>query len=131
MEPVVESKYFGQGQSAIVSPLNSELLNADTERFRPMDFLTGGYGTCMMSMMDRVANQNGFTLSEARTEISYEPLPDMSRLDKISIKCFIKKDDYTPAEKAILENAATKMCPVGNSLNPDIQRSYHFVYGAE
>ncbi|ACU63384.1 OsmC family protein [Chitinophaga pinensis] len=131
MQPTVESRYLGNGKSSIVSPLNTEALNADSENFRPMNFLVGGYGTCMMSVMDMIAGQNGFNLSEARTEIRFSPMPDMSRLDTIDIKCFIRKGDYNAAEKQILEDAATKMCPIGNSLNPEIKRSYEFVYGVE
>lgn len=62
-------------------------------------------------------------------DISFEPLPDMSRLDKLDVKCFIKNNNYTAEEKEILENAATKMCPVGNSISPLVKRSYEFVYG--
>lgn len=129
METFIETKYFGNNQSAIVSPLNTELLNADSEKFRPIDFLIGGYGSCMMNVMDKIAGESGFSLSEARTEISYEPLPDMSRLKIINIKCYIQKDDYSDEQKHVLETAATKMCPVGNSLNPEIERTYHFIYG--
>lgn len=131
MQPIINSKYYGAGKSAIISPLNTEPLNAAMENFRPIDFLPGGYGTCMMGIMDKVAGQNGFNLSEARTEIGFEMLPDNSRIDSIDIKCFIQKGDYTPEQKQVLENAATKMCPLGNSLHPDIKRSYQFLYGEE
>lgn len=131
MQTTINSKYFGAGKSAIISSLNTEPLNADMETFRPIDFLIGGYGTCMMSIMAKVAGDSGFELSEARTEIGYEILPDMSRLDQITVKCIIKNDNYSIAQKQLLEDAATKMCPLGNSLHPDIKRSYEFVYGAE
>lgn len=131
MKQAVESRYFGEGRSAVVSPLNKELLNADLENFRPTDFLTGGYGICMMSTMGKAAEMNGFAFSEARTKISFEPLADMSRLGSVDIKCFIKSGRYSAEEKSILENAATTMCPIGNSLNPEVKRTYEFIYGTE
>jgi|SRR5699024_7955342 len=131
MQPTIISKYFGAGKSAITSPLNTEPLNADMETFRPIDFLPGGYGTCMMGIMDKIAGQNGFNLSEARTEIGFEMLPDNSRIDIINIKCFIPKENYTAEQKQILEKAATEMCPLGNSLHPDIERKIEFLYGVD
>lgn len=131
MQPTITSEYFGSGKSAIFSPLNQEPLQADSENFRPIDFLHGSYSTCMMGIMDKVAVQNGFNLSEARTEINFEMLPDNSRIDFIDIKCYISKEDYSSEEKQILENAATKICPVGNSLHPDIKRRYTFKYGGK
>lgn len=131
VQPIIRSTYSGAGTFAIQSPLNEEPLNADTENFKPIDFLIGGYGTCMMGTMAKVAEQNGFIFSEARTEIGFEPLAGMSRIDTIDIKCFIKNGDYTAEQKQILEDAAKKLCPIGNSLLPDIKRSYEFLYGAE
>lgn len=131
MQPTITSKHFRAGKSAIISPLNTEPLNTDMENFRPIDFLIGGYGTCMMGIMDKIASESGFTLSKARTEIDFEMLPDKSGIDKIEVKCFIKKGDYTPTQKQLLENAATKMCPIGNSLHPDIKKNIEFFYGVE
>jgi uncharacterized OsmC-like protein len=101
------------------------------ENFRPIDFLVGGYGTCMMGTMDNIAGKNGFNLSEARTEILSEYDSDKGRIGKLHIKCFITKGDYTAEQKQILENAAKQHCPIGNSLHPDIKKSFEFIYGAE
>ncbi|WP_222852295.1 OsmC family protein [Olivibacter sp. SDN3] len=129
MPPVIKSEFYGKGKSAIVAP-NKEPFIADMENFRPIDFLIGGYGTCMMGTMDNIAGKNGFNLSEARTEISTDYDSDKGRIAKIHIKCFIKKGDYTAEQKQILEDAA-KQCPIGNSLHPDIEKNIKFLYGVE
>jgi len=128
--PVIKSAYYGKGKSAILSPTGKEPWVADGVDFRPIDFLVGGYGTCMMSMMDRDAGKNGFNLSKARTEITSEFDNDNGRVGKINIKCFIQKGDYTAEQKKIMETAA-KNCPIGNSLHPDIEKNIEFLYGVE
>ncbi|MEK6511187.1 OsmC family protein [Myroides odoratimimus] len=129
MNTTIKSNYYGDGKSAIISTLNEQPLYSDMENFRPIDFLVGGYGTCMMSIMDKIGIENGFRISKAKTEISYEMLTDNSRIDTLEIKCFIEDAHFTFEQKQILEQTALNKCPIGNSLHSDIKRRYEFIYG--
>src|SRR5690606_31862740 len=117
--PVIKSAYYGKGKSAILSPTGKEPRVADGVDFRPIDFLVGGYGNWLMSMVDRDAGKSGFNLSKARTEITSEDDDDNGRVGKINSKCLIQQGDYTAQQKKILEAAADN-CPIGNRLHPDI-----------
>src|SRR5690606_41653325 len=84
--PVIKSAYYGKGKSAILSPTGKEPWVADGVDFRQIDFLVGGYGTRMMSMMDRLAGKNDFNLSNARTEITSECDNGSGRVGRRHIK---------------------------------------------
>jgi putative redox protein len=99
------------------------------EAFSPTDLVATALGTCLVTIMGLVAQRGGLDISGTRVHV----VKDMAAAPQRRIATLRttitlpngKKLSQTDHEK--LENAA-KLCPVKQSLHPDIDMPIEFVY---
>ena len=127
MMKLVETSYEGRFISKTKSPLSNDPIKVDP-KFGPIDLLMGAYGSCLLATVDFYAKKADFEVSASNSEISYGMHADGDRVGEIHVKIHFASGDYTSQQKELMENAAKKLCHVGNSLNPEIKRSYEFTY---
>lgn len=127
MSILIETNYEGKYRSGTKTPLSSEKIAVNAARFNPVDLLASAYGSCLLGTIDWEARKEQFETTESRSEITYDMSEDGSRLGKMNIKIFFA-NDYSPEQKAIIEEAAKTKCHVGKSLDPAIEKNYEFIY---
>ncbi|MBD3265974.1 OsmC family peroxiredoxin [bacterium] len=99
------------------------------QTFSPTDLVATALGTCLITIMGKVAEQEKIDLAGAQIQVMKEMAADPHR--RIGeLQTFIKIPKgkaLTEKQKTKLENAA-KLCPVKQSLHPDTKINLHFEY---
>jgi len=99
------------------------------EAFSPTDLLATAFGACAMTVMGIVAARTGLDLSGTRVhvvkEMSAVPVRRVGGL-KVTVT-FPEGRVVEAADRRRLE-AAVKLCPVGQSLHPDVSVDVRFVH---
>lgn len=124
-----ETNHHGRHQSATKSPSKQEPIIVTDANPKPLDVLASAYGSCLLKTIGYAARKKQFEVTGARSEIMYEMNEDNSGIGAMNIKIFFGKN-YTDEQKQVIEQAAKKLCHVGNSLNPTIFRMYEFNYNS-
>ncbi len=99
------------------------------EFFSPTDLVAAAFGSCIMTIMGLVAERGGIDLKGTKISVTKEmaaaPLRRIENL-KTTIT-FPKSLKLSDQDRKKLENTVT-MCPVKQSLHPDIKVETKFVY---
>ncbi len=92
--------------------------------FSPTDLMATSLASCALTIMGIAAKTHQIDLVNARAEVtkimSQQP---PRRVARIEVVFFLK--NYSPKERAILENAA-RTCPVSLSLNCEIDLKFDY-----
>lgn len=99
------------------------------ERFSPTDLVATALGSCMLTIMGIASNTHGMDITGTEVEITKIMTAAPRKIGEIIVKLHMKgQANYSPKEKAILENAALT-CPVFLSLHEDVKKTVEFVWG--
>jgi len=96
------------------------------EAFSPTDLVATALGSCMVTIMGILANNEGIDLKEISFEIVKVMDSNPRRISRIEIEIDMKTN-FNSHEKRRLENAAIN-CPVAKSLHPEIEQIINFIY---
>ncbi len=90
------------------------------EAYSPVDLLVVSLSSCILTVMAIVAKQHGIDTRGSKVEAGYEMTDKLTRrIGKISLEVSIA--GKVPAEKRHLLEKTIHMCPVRNSLHPEMQ----------
>jgi putative redox protein len=97
--------------------------------FSPTDLMGVALGTCMVTIMGIYAKKAGLDIDGTRVHV----VKDMTavpvrRIGKITVVVTLPAGrSFSPEQREELERAAA-LCPVKQSLHPDVQVAMEFVY---
>jgi len=99
------------------------------EAFSPTDLVATALGTCMVTIMGKVAEQTGLDIKGTRIQIIKEmTATGPRRIKELTVKIDLPAGlKLSTVDKRKLE-AAANTCPVKQSLHPDIDVRMTFVY---
>jgi len=99
------------------------------DAFSPTDLVATAQASCILTIMGLVAQENGLDLSGARAHVTKEMVADpRRRIGTLSVTVSVPGGERLSEEdRAKLENAAN-VCPVKQSLHPDVNVVIEFVY---
>jgi putative redox protein len=99
------------------------------QAFSPTDLVAAALGTCILTIMGKVAERHGWDLAGTRIHVTKEmaaaPLRRIGALK--TVITLPKGRTWSPDDRRRLENAADT-CPVKKSLHADVQVPIEFVY---
>src|SRR3989338_2066510 len=96
------------------------------ERFSPTDLVVSALGSCMMTIMGIVAKRDGIKLEGAKFRAEKHMVENPRRIGQIVLEIFMPSG-LTDEQKKKLEKFA-HICPVHQSLHPDIEQDIRFIY---
>lgn len=98
------------------------------ERFSPTDLVATTLGSCMLTIMGIASNTHGMDITGTEVEITKIMTTAPRKIGEIIVKLHMKgQANYSPKEKAILENAALT-CPVFLTLHEDVKKTVDFIW---
>lgn len=97
--------------------------------FSPTDLVATALGTCLLTIMGKVAERHGWDLRGTRVHVVKDMAAQpLRRIGSLRVTITLPPGRHWSAdERARLENAA-HTCPVAKSLHPDVQQHLEFVY---
>jgi len=95
------------------------------EAFSPTDLCATSLASCMMTIMGISARSHGLDINGTYTEVTKIMAANPRRIARIELKITMPKNDFTDAQKKLLETAA-RTCPVAMSLHPDLEQVMDF-----
>jgi len=97
------------------------------ETFSPTDSVANALGTCALTTMGIVANDNTIQMDNTSAKIAKVMAGGPRRISEIHMEIIFPSNNYTDEQKKLLENTALN-CPVAKSLHPDIKQKVTFFY---
>lgn len=101
------------------------------EAFSPTDLVATGLGACMLTILGLAAKPLGIDVRGTRTQVLKDMTSDpVRRIGALRVTVtFPEGMALTPEQRVQLEQAAL-ICPVKQSLHPDVHVAIEFVYPA-
>lgn len=96
------------------------------EAFSPTDLVATSLASCMITVMGIKSRQHGIDMDGTKAEVVKEMGSNPRRISTIRIKIKFPHN-YSDKEKRLLERSALT-CPVGKSLNSDLNEEIGFIY---
>jgi putative redox protein len=137
MSVEIDIRYDGDLRcSAVHGPSGSTIItDAPTDNggkgaaFSPTDLVGTALGTCIMTIMGLVAKRHGWDLTGTTVHVVKDMVhTPVRRIGKLSVKITLPPGLHLSAQdREKLENAG-ELCPVKQSLHPDVQTWIEFVY---
>ena len=122
----IKTDYNGSLSTSTNYPLSENPILTKTNPFGPTDLLTVSLSSCIATYIDFIAKKNGFSTDNADVEIVKTMNSDGTMVTNFDVVVNLNSW-FTDDQKQVIESAS-KTCPVGNSLHPDIKRTYIFNY---
>ncbi len=99
------------------------------EAFSPTDLIATGLGTCILTIMGLAAQHSGLDLSGTRMHVIKEmAAKPLRRIGALTVLITLPEGKpISPTDRVKLERAA-ELCPVKQSLHPDIDIHIEFAY---
>lgn len=99
------------------------------EMFSPTDLVAAALGTCLVTIMGKVAERHGWDLNGTRVHVVKEMVADpVRRVGTLRTTITLPPGrKWSADDRQRLEKAA-QTCPVKQSLHPDVQMPMEFVY---
>jgi putative redox protein len=99
--------------------------------FSPTDLVAAALGSCLLTIMGKVAQTHGLAIEGTQVEVIKEMVADpVRRIGSLNTRIVLPKGvKLSSTDRSKLE-AAAKTCPVKQSLHPDIKVGMEFVYPA-
>lgn len=126
-------QYIGELRTVCEHSTSASLIETDAPvdnhgkggKFSPTDLLATSLASCMLTVMGLAGQTIGFSIDGASASVEKFMGTDPRRIVKIRIILDFSGNHYSEKEKQIIRHAA-KMCPVGQSLHPDIEQEIIF-----
>ena len=97
------------------------------QAFSPTDLIATALGNCMLTIMGIAGLDHNIDLEGARATVNKVMGANPRRIIRIEVTMYMPDKPYSQKEKKILERAA-HLCPVKNSLHPDLEEVLEFVW---
>lgn len=105
------------------APLDNE---GRGESFSPTDLVATALGSCMLTIMGIAARNHNIDIKGTTAEVTKTMADEPRYISKLDVVIHMANDHPTK-ERKILEKAAHG-CPVGRSLNSDLEETVTFIY---
>lgn len=100
--------------------------------FSPTDLLATALGSCLVTIMGIAAGRRGWNLTGTRIRVVKEMTSaPRRRVGALSVTVTIPRGRVTSAADRRLLEVAAELCPVRESLHPDINLTMTFDYDGE
>jgi len=96
------------------------------EKFSPTDLVATALGSCMLTIMGMAAKVQKVDISDTKVKVEKIMGKDPRKISKINIEIYFNKI-ISDKHKIILERAAHH-CPVGKTLEGNIEENIKFIY---
>jgi putative redox protein len=96
------------------------------ESFSPTDSVANALGTCALTTMGIVANDNNIIMNNTSAKITKVMASGPRRISEVWMEISFPSNNYSDEQKVLLEKTAIN-CPVANSLHPDIKQKVTFI----
>ncbi len=99
------------------------------ESFSPTDLVATALGSCVLTILGIVAKRDNLNIEGTKVHVVKEMVSDpVRRIGSLQVTVtFPRGVSLTSNERQKLESAA-KVCPVKQSLHPDVHETIQFVY---
>ena len=97
------------------------------EAFSPTDLASTSLASCILTIMGIAASRRNIDIKGATADVSKTMSSNPRRIAKIEINIAMPANDYSTADKKVLE-AAAHHCPVGLSLGKDTEEVVHITW---
>ncbi len=125
LEKLIVKNIHGPSQSELLT--TAPVDNGGTgEYFSPTDLVATALGSCMLTIMGKVAENNDIDFSGTSVSVEKHMSSNPRRIDKLLVN-FNLSDVLSDNQRRKIEVAA-KTCPVSLSLHPDIEIFITFNY---
>lgn len=101
--------------------------SAAGKAYTPVDMLVTSLGACMLSIMGMAARNHGVSIDGAEATMAYTQDAITHAVKTVTATFNFGGMTLTDTEKNILR-AAARACPVGSSLNPNIEKTLNFEF---
>jgi putative redox protein len=99
------------------------------EAYSPTDLVATALGTCLVTVMGIIADRRQLDLAGTRVQVTKEMTAvPLRRIGALTVTIAIPNGSLAECDRALLERAAD-LCPVRQSLHPDVQVTLAFRYG--
>ena len=123
----IKAKYMGNKKTTVTQVPTGETIHVDLpakfggtdSAFAPTDILTGALAACGISMMAVMADKRKDDLTGLSLEAEYTEAQNPERINKIVFTVAFPAA-FTKEQKDFYVTAF-KICPVHNSINPEIE----------
>jgi len=95
------------------------------EAFSPTDLCATSLAACMLTTMAIRIRDRGISIEGARADVVKVMSADPRRIGRIEVRLMMPKNNYSEADKKLLEQIA-HTCPVALSLHPDLEQVVEF-----
>lgn len=97
--------------------------------FSPTDLVAAALGSCMATIMGKVAQNNGIAMEGTQIQVVKEMVADpVRRIGSLNTRLILPRGLKLSAPDRAKFEAAAKTCPVKQSLHPDVKIGLEFVY---
>ena len=97
--------------------------------FSPTDLAATAMGTCMATIMGLVVQRNNLNLDGLQIQVIKEMTADpVRRIGSLKTRLVVPRGKALSATDRAKLEAAAKVCPVKQSLHPDVKTPIEFVY---
>lgn len=125
--------YTGQLNCELIHVLSGDRITTDAppdnqgkgEAFSPTDLCATSLAACMLTTMAIRIRDRGISIDGARAEVTKIMAADPRRISRIEVCLIMPKNNYSEADKKLLEHIA-HTCPVAMSLHPDLEQAVEF-----
>jgi putative redox protein len=94
------------------------------ETFSPTDMVAVAHASCILTIMGIKAMDHEIDMTGTRIQTTKTMASDPRRIIRLEVEITMPNKEFTAKEKKILEKAAY-LCPVKNSLHPDLEEIIH------
>jgi uncharacterized OsmC-like protein len=95
--------------------------------FSPTDLCATSLAACMLTTMAIRIRDRGISIEGAQADVTKIMAADPRRIGRIEVRLMMPKNNYSDADKKLLEHIA-HTCPVAVSLHPDLEQAVEFVW---
>lgn len=119
----LKATHTRSGQSFITdAPVDN---NGKGSAFSPTDLMATSLGLCMITIMGIAANNSGFSIEGTKANIQKIMSASPRRVGEVIVELNFPPHNYSEKEKQIIRQCA-KICPVSQSLHPDLKQTIIF-----
>ncbi len=97
------------------------------EAFSPTDLCATALAACMLTTMAIRIRDRDISIEGAQADVAKIMAADPRRIGRIEVHLTMPKNNYSDADKKLLEHIA-HTCPVALSLHPDLEQAVEFVW---
>ncbi len=97
------------------------------EAFSPTDLCATSLAACMLTTMAIRIRDRGISIDGAEADVTKVMASDPRRIQRIEVRLRMPKNNYSTADKKLLEHIA-HTCPVALSLHPDLEQVISFEF---